>query len=143
MRYLCLFYAPGAQASTGLDDHEGGDLVRGLGVTLPRDADPPLAGPWNAESGGCGGPLAHPASAATVRLLRGQPVVTTGDMAGTELLANGGDILIGYLVLDVRDLNDAIRIVAAHPATARGKVTVTRVVGGTEHEPPQSGPVRV
>lgn len=65
----------------------------------------------------------HPVSTATsVRLRQGKRLVTDGPFAETH------EILGGYYLVDVRDLNDAIAIAAKHPGARVSTVEVRRLV---------------
>jgi hypothetical protein len=61
----------------------------------------------------------HPVeTAVTVRVRNGQTTTTDGPFAETK------EQLGGYLLVDVRDLNDAIRVASNFPAARLGSVEV-------------------
>lgn len=61
----------------------------------------------------------HPVSTATsVRVRDGKPLVTDGPFAETR------EVLGGYYLIDVRDLDEAISIAARHPGARKGSVEV-------------------
>lgn len=64
----------------------------------------------------------HPAATATsVRVRQGKRIVTSGPFAETR------EILGGYYLLDVQDLQEAIPIAAQHPGVHVGTVEIRRV----------------
>ena len=67
----------------------------------------------------------HPAeTAAIVRVREGRPIVTDGPFAETK------EQLGGYLLIDVRDLNDAVRIASKFPAAQYGSIEVRPIKEG-------------
>jgi hypothetical protein len=63
-------------------------------------------------------PLHSVETAVTVRVRNGQTTTTDGPFAETK------EQLGGYLLVDVRDLNDAIRVASNFPAARLGSVEV-------------------
>lgn len=66
-------------------------------------------------------PLASVETATSVRLRDGKRWVTAGPFAETR------EFLGGYYLILARDLNDAVRVAAAHPGARHGTVEVRRV----------------
>jgi hypothetical protein len=65
----------------------------------------------------------HPSSTATsVRVRGGQPLVTDGPFAETR------EVLGGFYLIDVKDLNEAINIAARHPGARLGTVEVRPIM---------------
>jgi hypothetical protein len=65
----------------------------------------------------------HPAATATsVRVRDGRRIVTDGPFAETR------EVLGGYYLIDVKDLNEAISIAARHPGVRLGTVEVRPVL---------------
>lgn len=104
MKYLCLIYGCG-------DD---GDPA--VGTWGPAGAPAEFRRPWQ--------PVGSAVEAVTIRVRDDDLLVLEGSFAG-----NGGR-LPGFLIVDALDLNDAIRIVSAHPAVARGLTAELRPVSG-------------
>jgi hypothetical protein len=74
-----------------------------------------------------GGPL-HPTSAATsVQVRGGRPIVTDGPFAETR------EQLGGYMLIDVGDLDEALRIAKRLPGARYGTVEVRPVMSIEEH----------
>lgn len=67
-------------------------------------------------------PLQPVATATTVRLRNGKPMITDGPFAETR------EQLGGYFMVDAKDLNDAIKIAQKIPAARWGTVEVRPVV---------------
>jgi hypothetical protein len=59
--------------------------------------------------------LAEPAASSCIRPLQGIPSVTDGPYAETK------DQLGAFFIIEARDLNDAIRVAAKHPAAHLGE----------------------
>lgn len=80
------------------------------------------------EARGClvhGGALADVTTATTVRVSDGETVVTDGPFAETA------EVLGGYLVVDVADLDEALELAARCPAARLGPVEVRPSPFGT------------
>ena len=67
-------------------------------------------------------PLQSVASATSVRVREGKPVLTDGPFAETR------EQLGGYFMVEAKDLNDAINIAAKIPAARKGTVEIRPVV---------------
>ena len=67
-------------------------------------------------------PLQPVASATSVRMREGKPVITDGPFAETR------EQLGGYFVVEAKDLNDAIKIAAKIPGVRKGTVEVRPVM---------------
>ncbi len=67
-------------------------------------------------------PLHPPATATSVRVRDGKPVITDGPFVETR------EVLGGFYLIDVNDLNEAIRIAERHPGARRGAVEIRRVM---------------
>src|SRR5262245_58217790 len=63
-------------------------------------------------------PLEWSNSAVSVRVRDGKPVVTDGPFAETR------EVLGGYYIVDVENLDDAIRLAERHPAARVGTVEI-------------------
>lgn len=63
-------------------------------------------------------PLESASTAASVRVRSGRKLVTDGPYAETR------EVLGGFYLIDVKDLNEAIRIAARHPGARLGTVEV-------------------
>ena len=67
-------------------------------------------------------PLEPGSTAASVRVRDGKPQVTSGPVAETR------EVLGGYYLIDVENLDEAIRIAERHPGARKGTVEVRPVV---------------
>jgi hypothetical protein len=67
-------------------------------------------------------PLHPPATATSVRVREDKPLITDGPFAETH------EVLGGFYLIDVKDLNEAIRIAERHPGARRGTVEIRRVM---------------
>jgi hypothetical protein len=74
-------------------------------------------------------PLHAVTTATSVRIRQGKRLVTDGPFAETS------EILGGYYLVDVRDLNDAIAIAAKHPGARVSTVEVRRLVDLSATQP--------
>jgi hypothetical protein len=79
-----------------------------------------------------GHPLHPPATAANVRIRNGKRLVTDGPFAETR------EQLGGYMLIDAKDLDEAIGIAARVPGARMGTVEVRTVREGPPTEPPES-----
>ena len=72
------------------------------------------------------GPLQDPASARTLRLRNGEPLVTDGPFMEIK------EVIGGYYVLDCADVDEALKWVATIPAARYGAIEVrpVMVMGG-------------
>jgi hypothetical protein len=109
MKYLCQVYFD-AQALSGLSKEEMALLDRD---SLAYDDELSKAGHMiHAEA------LQSPDKAATVRVRNGKVAVSDGPFAETK------EHLGGFILVEARDLNDAIRIAAGIPLARLGSVEV-------------------
>jgi hypothetical protein len=113
MKYLCLIYVDqGKWAALSLDEH------RALAMETSLFNEELCA---SGRSLGCTR-LQPIETASTVRVGVGGPIVTDGPYAETK------EHLGGYLLLDARDMNDAIRLAAKFPPARYGCVEVRPVL---------------
>jgi hypothetical protein len=63
-------------------------------------------------------PLQEASTAATVRVRNGKPLVTDGPFAETR------EVLGGFYLIDVQDLNEAISVAQRHPGARVGSVEI-------------------
>ncbi len=68
--------------------------------------------------------LAHEREAATVRVRKGQVMVTDGPFLETK------EILAGFDLLECKDMAEAIEVAAAHPFASRGVMELRPVWAG-------------
>ena len=68
--------------------------------------------------------LAHEREAATVRVRKGEVMVTDGPFLETK------EILAGFDLLEAKDMAEAIEIAAAHPFATQGVMELRPVWGG-------------
>lgn len=117
MRYLCLLAgdpvspdvqppAPGsAEFAQMLDDYQAAtSAMSEAGVLIDS------------------GPLQDPATARTLRLRNGEPLVTDGPFMEIK------EVIGGYYVLNCADFNEALRWVATIPAARYGSIEVRPVM---------------
>jgi hypothetical protein len=74
--------------------------------------------------------LQHVEAAKTVRIRRGEVALTDGPFAETK------EQLLGFILIDATDLNDAVRVAAKIPMASAGSIEVRPVL---ELEPSQTG----
>jgi hypothetical protein len=60
--------------------------------------------------------LRSPSTATTVRVRNGEVLVSDGPFADTK------EVIVGYDVLDVADLDEAIEVARAHPMSRAGRL---------------------
>ena len=106
MRYLCLIYGAGAPGNPA-------QPMRGAAVDPPA----PTASPSRLRHVGSG------TEAVTIRIRDDELMVVEGS------LAQNGDTLPGFVIVEALDLNDAIRIMSSHPAVVAGMMAELRPVG--------------
>jgi len=112
MRYMLLCYDDeGAWAKAGEDELQKA-RQEAVGLTHELDA----RGQYLLAS-----PLQPSSTAANVRVRDGKPVVTDGPYVETR------EVLGGFYLIDVENLDEAIRIAARHPGARRGTVEVRPV----------------
>jgi hypothetical protein len=109
MKYLCLIYFDEAKLAA-LTDAEVKELTQ---ACIAYDDTQREAGHYIASS-----PLAPVAEAATVRVANGKLLVTDGPFAETK------EQLGGFVMIEARDLNEAIAIAAKIPVGWLGCVEV-------------------
>jgi hypothetical protein len=109
MKYLCLVY----EAATEPPPRE---LDARAGETLAYEAELRRGGHFLA-----GDALAGPEAATTVRVRNTKVTLSDGSLSGT------GEWLAGFLLVEARDLNEAIQAAAKCPAARRGGVEVRPV----------------
>ena len=109
MRYMLLCYDDeGAWAKAGMDVKEA---AMKEAVALTHELD--KKGQYILAS-----PLKEAASATTIRVRNGKPVVTDGPFVETR------EVLGGFYLIDVANLDEAIAIAARHPGARLGSVEV-------------------
>ena len=109
MKYLCQVYFDGT-AIESLSPSEQAALNRD---SLAYDAELSENGHLvHAEA------LQSPRTAATVRVRKGETIVTDGPFAETK------EHLGGFILIEARDLNDAIRVAAGIPLAKLGSIEV-------------------
>lgn len=109
MKYLCLVYGDETALREASDSPRDGECLA-CDEAL-RDSGHLIAG----EA------LAPVHTATTVRVRRGDASVTDGPFAETK------EQLAGFLLIDARDLNEAIRVAARIPAARVGGVEIRPV----------------
>jgi hypothetical protein len=119
MRYACLVYFEPAKVF-GQDPEAASAL---------RDA-----GPYNEQLRSSGslvteGALQLPDQAMTVRVRDGKVSATDGPFMETK------EVLGGFLVIEARDLNDAVRVAAGIPLARLGSVEVRPLVDFSRPRP--------
>jgi hypothetical protein len=107
MRYVLLLYATGDEPASSCDEASSRTSIRALVAELAR------AGQHQASLG-----LAGTGSATTVRLRGGRMLLCDGPV--TE----SGERLHGLIVIDVRDLDEAIAVAARVPDACSGAVEI-------------------
>ena len=102
MKYLCLVYGE-ERALQGMDDHDCLAYDRSI-----------------RESGHCvaSEALEAVATAKTVRVRNGKPVVVDGPFAETK------EALAGFYLIDAKDMDEAVRLAAKIPPAAVGSIEV-------------------
>jgi len=114
MKYVCLVYLDDEHHLDGLTPAE---RVAFVDEVLDNDEALRRSGNWlDAHA------LAFPTDAATVRVRQGQLGVTDGPFAETK------EHLSGFVLIEARDLNDAIRIAGTIPMARTGAIEVRPVI---------------
>ena len=124
MRYMCLVYYE--------EKPLGSQLVPGFVVDLGMSGAQAVAKDINAydeelKGGGhliIGHALSPSDNAITVRVRDGRMSATDGPFAETK------EVLGGFILIEARDLNEAIRIAAGSPLARVGSIEVRPVHGG-------------
>ena len=109
MKYICLVYAE-PDALSGLSPDEKAALDR---ASLAYDQQLEKAGHFLAASA-----LQGVAKARTVRVRKGRTLVTDGPFAETK------EQLIGFVMIEATDQDEALEIASNIPLAAMGKVEV-------------------
>jgi hypothetical protein len=65
-----------------------------------------------------GNELVSPASATTVRVRGGEVLLSDGPFAETK------EVIVGFDILECADLDEAIRVAAAHPMAYNGRLEI-------------------
>ena len=113
MKYLCLVYVE-PKAMQGLTTSEGATLTRD---SLDYDDELRESGYFVAAH------ALQPVNAAlTVRVRAGQLLVTDGPFAETK------EYLGGFILIDARDMNEAVRIAAKVPMAQVGSIEVRPIL---------------
>ncbi len=111
MQYLLLIYQNEAQSPTGADREK---MFQEYGVFTQSIIQ---GGQFKA-----GDALQGTSAATTVRVRDGKPVVTDGPFAETR------EALIGYYLVDAKDLDEATAIAARIPSARIGSIEVRPVL---------------
>jgi len=112
MQYVCLIYLEEAKFAVMTQEERDG-LVN---AALDSDETLRQSGHWVAANA-----LQSPRNAASVRVRNGKLSVTDGPFAETK------EHLSGYILIEARDLNEAIQIAAKIPMSAIGTTEVRPV----------------
>jgi hypothetical protein len=87
-------------------------------ATKAPDSEPADTNAWVAEMDGRGvrleGRPLDPGAATTVRVRAGDVLISDGPFAETK------ELMVGYDMLDCKDLDEAIEVASKHPAARRG-----------------------
>jgi hypothetical protein len=113
MKYVCLVYLDDEHHLDGLSQRERADFINEV-----LDNDDRLRQAGHRLEGHA---LALPREAMTVRVRQGQLSATDGPFLETK------EHLSGFIVIEARDLNDAIRIGGTLPMARHGAVEVRPV----------------
>ncbi|HEY7563980.1 MAG TPA: YciI family protein [Acidimicrobiia bacterium] len=120
MRYLLLIYGPPFDPSSVTE----ADQAASMGEWAEFTASLRRQGAMEA-----GEALTGPETATTIRVRAGQTLTTDGPFAETA------EVLGGYYVLNVRDLDQAIAIAAACPAVRGGSIELRPILDfGEEYD---------
>jgi hypothetical protein len=113
MRYLCLIYLDEKK----LDALAGSDLNALLGEALAYDEELRRSGHYVVSNA-----LQPVQTATTIRIRDGKPYTTDGPFAETK------EQLGGFILIEARDLNDAIRVASKIPPGRLGSVEVRPIM---------------
>jgi hypothetical protein len=119
MRYVCLIYFDPLKVFNGSAESEA--LLAELG---PYQEGLVASGHFVAAQ-----PLQLPREAMTVHVRDGRMSATDGPFMETK------EMLGGFVVIDARDLNEAIQVAARHPYARVGFIEVRPVVDFSEPRP--------
>jgi len=113
VKYACLIYLDDEHH---LDPFTGGERAAFINEVLDNDEALRVSGNWlDAHA------LALPGEAATVRVRQGKLTTTDGPFMETK------EHLSGLVIIEARDLNDAIRIAGTIPMAHTGAIEVRPV----------------
>ena len=113
MEYLCLVYAE----ETALDALSKGNLEVLVDESLAYDDVLRKSGHYLESAA-----LQHVESAKTVRVRNREMSITDGPFAETK------EQLLGFILIDARDLDDAVQVAAKIPSASMGSVEVRPVL---------------
>jgi len=119
MRYVCLIYFEPQQVFN--DSPESNAVLAEVG---PHGESLRASGHYVASE-----PLTLPKEAITVRVRDGRMSTTDGPFMETK------EVLGGFIAIDARDLNEAVRIAAGIPFAKLGSVEVRPVVDFSKPRP--------
>ncbi len=123
MRYLCLVHVDDPAVTQMLDEEQGRQLdIDSLAY------DDELAASGNFVTANA---LQPPETAALVRVRDGQVSVTDGPFIETK------EQLAGFLLIEARDLNDAIRLASGVPMARYGTIEVRGIYEIPVHDQPR------
>lgn len=112
LRYVLLIYLEDAPFAAMTEAERQGFVV------AMAEYDAELGRSGNFELGAA---LRHPSEAATVRVRKGRLAATDGPFAETK------EHLSGFIIIEARDLNDAIRLAGTMPLANVGSVEVRAI----------------
>lgn len=121
MRYLCLVYAE----QKALDALSKGEMEVLVDESLAYDDVLRKSGHYLVSAA-----LQSVEAAKTVRVRKRETVITDGPFAETK------EQLLGFILIDAEDLNDAVRVAAKIPMASIGSIEVRPV---RDCEPSQTG----
>jgi hypothetical protein len=120
MRYLLLIYGPPFDPSTVSEAEQAASMEIWAEFTASLQRQGAME---------AGEALTGPETATTIRVREGQLVTTDGPFAETT------EVLGGYYVLDVKNLDQAIEIAAACPGAKNGSIELRPILDfGEEYE---------
>lgn len=119
MRYVCLVYFDPQRVFNGSPEAEAV-----LGDSGPYDAELKASGHMVATEA-----LELPAAAMTVQVRGGKMLATDGPFMETK------EVLGGFILIEARDLNEAVRIAAGIPLAKLGFIEVRPVVDFSQPRP--------
>jgi hypothetical protein len=121
MKYLCLVYGE----EKVLDALSRGEMDVLVGDSLAYDDTLRSSGHYLVSAA-----LQHVEAARTVRTRKGETFITDGPFAETK------EQLLGFILIDANDMDDALQAAARIPMAALGSIEVRPVL---ELEPPRAG----
>lgn len=123
MKYLCLVYGE----EKVLDALSKGDMELLVDESLAYDEVLRKSGHYLVSEA-----LQHVAAAKTVRIRNREMLITDGPFAETK------EQLLGFILIDARDLDEAVQVAAKIPLAATGSIEIRPVL---DLEPLQTGRV--